>query len=426
MSLPFLEHVDVFLPGRGDTLLRSPDYEWERIGVVEGHFYRNARGTGEIRILLKAASTEERALIHGTDDVDIPKNTLWMHDFRGCFGVHTPGLIVTSKGTAVAVCIRRHDSMSDGGHDGDILTARSEEDGKSWSPQKVIFQEAGILVYLGPIVEDRTTGTIFVSFWKIPAEVLDDTGFFKTHAARGGGFYLLKSTDEGQTWSEPLPIYPAPNEDGWMAWNNNSAHGIQLAGGPHPGRLILPAFLFKADEPGYVQGIRGGLMLSDDHGETWRAGAVFTEGSDEVTVAETGEGALYISYRMNSRTTGKRHFARSRDGGETLSEEGEHPDLACRGLHAGLVRCAGGKEGEPDLLLFSNPPGLQMAVSISRDNARTWSAPKPLHQGGKARYSDLAVTADGTILCLYTNGTIRDSEKISVARFNSAWLALRT
>ena len=53
---------------------------------------------------------------------------------------------------------------------------------------------------------------------------------------------------------------------------------------------------------------------------------------------------------------------------------------------------------------------------------RTWSAPIRLHEGRKARYSDLAVTPDGTILCLYTNGTVRDNEKISVARFNLAWL----
>ena len=38
---------------------------------------------------------------------------------------------------------------------------------------------------------------------------------------------------------------------------------------------------------------------------------------------------------------------------------------------------------------------------------------------------DLAVPPDGTILCLYTNGTVRDTEKISVARFNLAWLDQR-
>ena len=187
--------------------------------------------------------------------------------------------------------------------------------------------------------------------------------------------------------------------------------------------MIIPAFLFKADEPGFVQGIRGGLLLSDDHGLTWRTGAVLTEGSDEMAVVETGDNELYISYRMNSRATGQRHFARSRDGGETLCEEGEHSDLACRGLHAGLIRCAAEKQGEPNILLFSNPPGSHVAVSISRDNARSWSKPRPLHDSGKARYSDLAMTADGTVLCLYTTGKIRDSEKISVARFNLAWLA---
>ena len=105
-----------------------------------------------------------------------------------------------------------------------------------------------------------------------------------------------------------------------------------------------------------------------------------------------------------------------------LCQEGEHADLVCRGLHAGLIRCIEETEGEPDMLLFSNPPGLEMAVSVSRDHGGTWSTPKPLHDGGKARYSDLALAADGTVLCLYTNGTVRDSEKISVTRFNRAWL----
>lgn len=419
---PLVETVDVFLPGRGETLLQSPDYEWERVGRVEGHFYRNRRGTGEVRVLIKAASDEERRLIHATN-VAIPGDTLWVHDYRGCFANHTPGLIVTARGTAIAVCARRRDSMSDGGHEGDVLLARSEDGGRTWSRQQVLYEEAGVLNYVGPIVEDRVAGKVFVSFWKIPAVVRDDTGFFCRHAAAGGGFLLLESADEGRTWSPPIPIHPAANADGWTAWNNNCVHGIQLAGGRHAGRLVMPAFGFKAGEPGYVEGIRGGLLLSDDHGRTWRAGPVLGEGSDEVCLVQTGADEIYISHRMNSRATGRRHFARSRDGGETLCEQGEHADLACRALHAGLIGI-GGPDGAPEALLFSNPPGLQMAVCVSRDRGRTWSTPKPLHTGGLARYSDLAQTADGTILCLYTNGSVRDSEKISVARFDPAWLGL--
>ena len=416
MTEPFLETVDVFLPGRGDTLLQSAEYEWERIGRIGGYFYRNKRGTGEIRVLVKGATDEQRNEINAAD-VSIPELTLWMHDYRGFFSNHTPCLIVTAKGTAIAVCVRRRDSGSDGGHDGDVMFSRSEDGGRSWSRQQVIFEEEGILAYVGPVIEDRVAGKVFASFWKIPTEVTDDTGFFHNHAAAGGVFYLLESSDEGRTWSEPIPIHAEPNAGGWMAWNNNSVHGIQLTGGRHDGRLVMPAFMFKAGEPGYVEGIRGGLMLSDDHGRTWRAGLVLQEGSDEVCVVQTGDDEIYISHRMNSRATGQRHFARSHDGGETVGEQGSHPDLACRNLHAGLIR-------DGDRLLFSNPPGQHMCMSVSDDAGRTWSKPKPLHPDGLARYSDLAVTGDGTIFCLYTCGKVRDSEKIILARFNRAWLDL--
>ncbi|MAE66890.1 MAG: hypothetical protein CMJ18_21745 [Phycisphaeraceae bacterium] len=416
--------VDVFLPGTGDTLLQAPDYDWERIGRVEGHFYRSRRGTGEIRVLVKGATNEQRAEIYACDGGDMPPSTLWMHDYKGYFGVHTPGIIVTEKGTAVAIGIRRHDSMSDGGgHDGDILSARSEDGGRTWAPQQVIYQEKEILIYLGSIFQDRDSGAIFVSFWKIPAEVQEDTDYFTTHSAQGGGFFLLKSTDEGATWSEPIAINPAMTADGWRAWNNNCAHGIQLVGGKHDGRLVIPAFMFKDGESGFVEGIRGGLLLSDDHGVTWRAGPVFREGSDEVVLVQTGEDEIYISHRMNSLTTGRRHFVRSVDGGDTVSEVGEHADLACRGLHAGLIGY-GGAPGRPERLVFTNPPGQQMAASVSDDLGRTWSEPKPLHDAGLARYSDLAVNADGTILCLFTCGDIRDSEKIVVAHIDRSWLGI--
>jgi len=286
----------------------------------------------------------------------------------------------------------------------------------------MIFHERGVLVYLGPIFEDRDTGSVFVSYWKIPGEVLADTGYFITHAARGGGFFLLKSTDEGETWSEPIAIDPAPNSGGWMVWNNNSVHGIQMSGGRSAGRLMIPAFHFKAGEPGYVEGIRGGLLLSDDHGTSLRAGEVLGEGSDEITLIQTGEDEIYISYRMNSLATGNRHFARSGDGGAALCEQGEHADLTCRGLHAELIGIGGGANA-PEQLVFSNPPGLHMAITVSDDRGNTGAEPKSLHDSGRARYSDLAVTRDGTILCLFTYGCARDSEKIVVARFEREWLA---
>ena len=62
-----------------------------------------------------------------------------------------------------------------------------------------------------------------------------------------------------------------------------------------------------------------------------------------------------------------------------------------------------------------------MTIRMSRDEGKSWDMSWRVERG-LSRYSDLAVTADGTILCLYTNGVVRDREKISVARFNLEWL----
>ena len=151
-------------------------------------------------------------------------------------------------------------------------------------------------------------------------------------------------------------------------------------------------------------------------------GAVLPEGSDEVSLVETTAGGIYISYRKNTLATGKRHFAQSSDYGETFCEHGQHEEVPDANLHAGLIRYRGGEGGSEDLLLFSSPsPAKDMTIRISRDEGRSWDISRRVERG-LSRYSDLAVTADGTILCLYTNGVIRDREKISVARFNLKWL----
>ena len=54
--------------------------------------------------------------------------------------------------------------------------------------------------------------------------------------------------------------------------------------------------------------------------------------------------------------------------------------------------------------------------SLSRDDGRTWPVLRELDAGPSA-YSDLAVLADGTVLCLY-----EAKNDIRMARFNRAWL----
>ena len=423
MDEPYLEKVDVFLPGQGDVLTQAPAYHWEPAPHIVGRVHYSTKDPDEILVVLHGLSAEQRAQ-QSRLKVRLDTTSTEHHAYDG-FGLHLPGLIATAQGTAIALCQQRYNSMADCGHQIDILVSRSEDNGKTWQPQKVLFAEEGISAILGPTFEDRSTGTVFVSFWKMPVEVRQDLAYFAEYARQGGGFWLLKSADEGQSWSDPFYVCPQPNDDGWVGWTNNCVHGIQLAAGPRPGRLVIPAFLYKEGETGQVPGVRGGLLYSDDHGHTWKAGAVLPEGSDEVNLAETTQpaGGLYLTYRKNTRTTGQRHFARSSDGGETFHEHGQHADVACRNLHAGLTRYAG--TDQPDILLFSNPPAGNPArgltVRLSRDQGKTWPVSRIVEEA-PCRYSDLAVAKDGTILCIYTTGRKRDREKISLARFNLEWL----
>ena len=363
----FLEKVDVFLPGQqGETLTQAPAYHWERDAEVVGRIYRSTRDPGAMLVNLAGLTGEERRALPKMN-FRIDRSGMDFHDFDG-FGIHLPGLIVMEKGTAIAVCQRRHDSMGDAGHDSDILASRSEDGGKTWERQKVVFEEPDCTAIPGPIFEAR--GAVFVAFWKMPAQVMYDLEYFSAYARDGGGFWLIKSVDEGRGWSEPFFVTPQPNDEGWIGWPNNCVHGIELKSGPRVGRLVMPAFAHKEGEAGQVPEVRGGLLCSDN-------------------------------------------------GGESFSELGEHDDLPDQKKHCGLIRC---EEG----ILFTHPsatgPARDMTIHLSRDGGRTWPVSRLLH-GGPSRYSDLAVNADGSILCIYTHGKVRDLEKMSVARFNLDWVA---
>ncbi len=62
--------------------------------------------------------------------------------------------------------------------------------------------------------------------------------------------------------------------------------GIQTTGGPHPGRLIIPA--------------RRRNIYSDDHGQTWHY-QIIPAGTDEGTIVELADGTLMRNDRPGER-----------------------------------------------------------------------------------------------------------------------------
>ena len=356
-----------------------------------------------------------------------------------------PSLLVTSRGTVLAAGQQRIGSNGDFAPSSLVLR-RSGDGGRTFGPEQTLFARSGACTFNGNLVEDRQRATLFACFITFP-QAEHATWFQKTWMPRGGGFSIVKSTDDGQTWSDPVEVMPASNGTGWHgggAFNNN--HGVQLQHGPHAGRLVIGARVFK---PGVYEGrSKGGLLLSDDHGATWRVGGVmFADASgfnSEVTVGETAEGEVYVNSRNEAgkpsakarpdATAGKlpegivpqqRLYARSRDGGETFYAEGCHAELFDGPCNAGQTWVPDAPGGQRGRLLFTAPAvrqRSQLTGYFSRDSGRTWTAGRVISEkaGG---YSDAAALPDQTLLTLFENQ--RDAQQprgLLLARYRLDWL----
>jgi sialidase-1 len=194
---------------------------------------------------------------------------------------------------------------------------------------------------------------------------------------------------------------------------------------------------------------KGGLVYSDDHGATWHVGAVvmpeFGGAGGEVTVGETVQGEVYVNSRncvrkeFSRRINGgeglpegivldRRIYSRSKDGGETFYEEGYHDELLDPPCNAGQARYSTKAEGGRNILLHTKPAGEKLGdrsyltCYVSDDEGRSWTRGRVVSEksGG---YSDVAVTADKTILTLYENRRDDSVPKgMLLARFNLEWL----
>lgn len=358
-----------------------------------------------------------------------------------------PSLLVTKAGTVLAACQKR---IGQGGDfsPSSLVLRRSLDGGKTFEPEQTLFDREGIITFNGNLIEDRETGTIFATFIAFP-QAERGTWFQKKWVPQGGGFSIVKSTDDGKTWSAPIEIMPEPNAGGWHGggtFNNN--HGVQLRNGPHAGRLVIGARAFK--EGVYEGRAKGALIYSDDHGATWKVGGVMLPDIDaingEVTVSETADGEVYVNSRNGASkvvirakaageqaklppgiTPHRRIYSRSKDGGESFYDEGCHDELFDGPCNAGLtwVPTAADAGGAGGVLLFTAPAvqdRSRLTGYISHDGGHTWITGQIISQksGG---YSDSAVLPNQTILTLYENA--RNPERslgLLLARYNLEWL----
>jgi sialidase-1 len=312
-----------------------------------------------------------------------------------------PALITTKKGTVLAFAEGRKNTSSDTG-DIDLVMKRSEDNGKTWSELKVI-RDDGLNVCGNPApVQDRATGNIYLlSTWNLGTDREPD--IIKETSRDTRRVFIMVSSDDGKTWSEPEEITSSVKDSNWTWYATGPCHGIQISKGRYKGRLIVPCDHIESVTEKYYSHI----IFSDDNGKTWECGGTTPRDQvNECTVAELSGGRLMLNMRNYDRTQKSRKIAMSDDGGMTWSNIFSDTALVEPICQASLLTCTlpGRRSGK---MLFLNPADenkrQNMTLRLSYDEGNSWPVSRVLHSG-PAAYSDLTILKSGDIGCLYEAG----------------------
>jgi sialidase-1 len=235
--------------------------------------------------------------------------------------------------------------------------------------------------------------------------------------------FYLRSTDDGKTFSAPVEISAAFDPLHATTLATGPGHGIEL----RRGRLLVPIWITRPQAGGQVRH-EAGTLYSDDHGQTWNAGAIAVPNAgpfiqpNECAVAELSDGRVLLNARSNSKEL-RRIVAVSPDGATNWSPPKFDAALWESICMAGLTTVP----GHPKVVLFANPWNIKkeatgriarrnLEIHLSSDDGQTWSQARVLEPASSG-YSDLAALADGTVYCFYER-----SKSLTFARFNLDWL----
>jgi sialidase-1 len=360
---------------------------------------------------------------------DFSSINLWNAGIGGYATYRIPGIVTTKRGTILAYAAARRSLGSDWA-DTDIVLRRSADGGRTFSPSRRLAGLGHGTTDNPTAIADPRTGSVYMLFQQDYARC-----------------YFLLSNDDGRTFSSPVDITYA--FDGFRPayqWN-------VLAPGPghaivtHSGRIVVPVWLAagipssdgrRPHRPSAVA-----TVYSDDHGHTWNHGNLILISHDEMinpsetAIAELSNGSILLNLR-NESPQHRRIIAISPDGVSHWSSPVFDQALFEPICAAGLIRFPA-QRGHSSMLLFSNPdsstllprnkvgsyPRQRLTVRASFDDGKTWPIAK-LIDAGPSAYSDLTVSHDGIMLCLYESGTLNGKEgnvaHITLARFSLSWL----
>ena len=320
-----------------------------------------------------------------------------------------PGLATTNRGTLLGVYDVRYNSEKDLQERIDVGLSRSTDGGQTWEEMRLplSFGEYGGLpsaqngVGDPSILVDAQTNTVWImAAWThgMGNEMAWFSSRQGTDVTETAQLVLVKSTDDGKTWSSPINITKQVKRPEWFFLLQGPGKGITMS----DGTLVFPIqFIDKERMPG------AGIMYSKDRGGTWCIHNRARTNVTEAQVAEVEPGVLMLNMRDNRK--GSRAVYITSDLGKTWKEhESSRTALIEPVCMASLigVKAEDNVTGR-DLLVFSNPNSTtareNMTIKVSVDGGMNWL---PEHQllldeGRGWGYSCLTMVDRETVGILY-------------------------
>ena len=337
-------------------------------------------------------------------------------------GVHTyriPGLATTNQGTLIGVYDIRRDGGGDLPGNIDVGMSRSTDGGRTWEPMKVIMDMGNDPKWRGDgigdpaVLVDRTTGTIWVSAtWSHGNRSWRGSGP-GLEPEETGQWILVKSEDDGVTWSQPINITKQIKKPGWCFLLQGPGKGITMS----DGTIVFPA---QYQDPPNANDQKANrlphstFIYSRDHGETWAIATGAWDDTTESQVVELADNELMLNCRNNRAS--KRAIMTTTDMGETWKKHSTHTkDLIEPGSCMASLINVGREldwrniksEFDNQFLLFSNPDSLRgrnhMTIKASRDSGTSWPAEHQLllDEEGGFGYSCMTMIDAETVGILY-------------------------
>ncbi|MER5509909.1 sialidase family protein [Streptomyces sp. NPDC002766] len=359
-----------------------------------------------------------------------------------CFRI--PAVVRTTAGTLLAFAEGRRLNCGDAA-DIDIVLKRSTDGGRTWGPLRVVTAGGGDTHGNPAPVVDRETGRVLLAETYNTGRT--DSASCSVPCDRTP--HLQYSDDDGLTWSAPRDLSDEIRPADWNSWYaTGPVHGIQLTRGRHAGRLVLgvntETWSGERSERGVppaggwgrVTANHAALIVSDDGGDHWRAGATdswpiaddgtFRQKPSELTLAERTDGSVLVSGREQDGTDlGHRTQTVSRDGGDSFAAPfRDLPDLYTPQVQGSMLRL-----GDRILLACPGDPDRRrtMMIRSSYDGGRTWDS---VDRGTVVTtdwsgYSDLTRIDRDTVGLMYEGGAVDARDEIRFARFGEDWLQAR-